>query len=232
MKARIYEMYLSISGEGISVGLPTVFIRFAGCSLRCGKTESGQLWCDTPYSLSFQVGTEKTIDDVLLYIGTVTNRPTQVLLTGGEPLESQHRNFCDELSKELFYNRTNYRYTRVETNGKESIQGLNYMFFSIDYKLPGSGMEPMMNSENFAIIKERQNIYDEVKFVVRDRTDFEASLRTIEKFSLECNNLVYSAVYSECSMNELAEWIKHEAPMGARLSVQTHKVLWGEKRGV
>lgn len=59
MFGKIHEVYSSISGEGISQGIPTVFIRFAGCSLRCGKTESRTLWCDTAYALGPNQGSKK-----------------------------------------------------------------------------------------------------------------------------------------------------------------------------
>ncbi|MFT5289408.1 MAG: 7-carboxy-7-deazaguanine synthase [Planctomycetota bacterium] len=44
--APVLEAFASIQGEGLYVGTPQVFLRLAGCPLRC-------LWCDTPGSWDF-----------------------------------------------------------------------------------------------------------------------------------------------------------------------------------
>jgi 7-carboxy-7-deazaguanine synthase len=49
---QITEIFLSIQGEGLQSGLPTLFIRFSGCNLRC-------TYCDTKYS--YEGGNEMTI---------------------------------------------------------------------------------------------------------------------------------------------------------------------------
>lgn len=234
MKATVNEIFYSISGEGISVGIPTVFIRFAGCSLRCGLYQGKKLWCDTVYALSPKAGQEMSAAEILEKIHTFTNVPTQVLLTGGEPLEGDKRRFCQELSKEIasIRNGQSYEHPRVETNGKESLSGLDCMVFSMDYKLPGSGMEKEMELENIQIIKERKNPLDEIKFVVRDRLDFDRLLEIVYQYDLFDTNLTVSAVYKECSLEELASWILGASIPNLRLSIQLHKLIWGEKRGV
>src|SRR5260370_1767076 len=75
----VMEIYRSIQGEGALMGVPTTFVRFFACNLRCS-------WCDTKYSWSVREG------------GTWESLPTQevarqvhslgaqhVVLTGGEP---------------------------------------------------------------------------------------------------------------------------------------------------
>jgi 7-carboxy-7-deazaguanine synthase len=233
MKAIVNEIFYSLSGEGVSQGIPTVFVRLAGCSLRCGIDGTRKLWCDTGYALSDKAGTEMSLDEVLAKIESFSSTPTQVLLTGGEPLEGEKKFFCSELTKMVYLKRHNYTFafTRVETNGKENIQDLKHMVFSIDYKLPGSGMESQMNRENFHFIKERNNQLDEVKFVVRDRADFDRSLAVIQEFGLN-QNLIFSSVYHDLKPVVLADWLKSENIPGARLSIQLHKYLWGETRAV
>lgn len=233
MKAVIHEIYSSISGEGISAGVPTILVRFAGCSLRCGKVADKKLWCDTPYSLSYSAGVEMELEEVFQKIMDLSKTPSQILFTGGEPLEGKHRFFCSELAKMIYKKGHNYYCDkiRVETNGKESIQDLEFMVFSIDYKLPGSGMEEFMDKGNFHYIHSRNNPLDEVKFIIRDRRDYERSLEVVAEFQLH-QNLIYSTVHKECSPTELADWLKESGPIGARLSLQLHKILWGNKRGV
>jgi 7-carboxy-7-deazaguanine synthase len=235
MPVNVSEIFYSISGEGISQGVPTVFIRLSGCSLRCGLTDYRKLWCDTTYSLSPGVGVSLTPEDALFEAERVSDgRIVQLLITGGEPLEGdEKKEFCSVLSKLLSDKRHNssFRYPRIETNGKESIRNLENMVFTIDYKLPGSGMESWMNKDNFYYLNERANPLDEVKFVIRDRIDYLRSLEVVKEFMLSAN-LLFSPVEGELDAAELAEWVKTSGLVAARLSLQLHKILWGNKRGV
>src|SRR4051794_6922734 len=74
---RVAEVFSSIQGEGVSVGLPSVFVRLQGCSIGC-------TWCDTKYSWDPEKGRAmplaKLVEDVR------TARPNNVVITGGEPL--------------------------------------------------------------------------------------------------------------------------------------------------
>lgn len=232
MKVRVSEIFYSISGEGISTGIPTVFVRLAGCSLRCGKTKNSSLWCDTPYALNPNKGEYLSVAEVLQKIQGFTLQPEQILLTGGEPLENEKKTFCKELVKKISTKRHNKKpVIRIETNGKESIDAMDFVVFSMDYKLPGSGMESFMNLENFTILRERKNPLDEVKFVVRDRLDFQRSLEVIRQCKF-LGNKIYSPVFPECDPKELAEWLKTTPTPNSRLSLQIHKILWGSKKGV
>lgn len=235
MKSLINEIFYSLSGEGVSQGVPTVFVRLAGCSLRCGLKTGKKLWCDTPYALSNQAGEEHSVEDVIQKINSYTTNPQQIILTGGEPLEGAKKFFCIELAKMISKKRHSEDTViiRIETNGKESIRDkeLESFAFSLDYKLPGSGMEEYMDKENFAYIKQRNSSLDEVKFVIRDRNDFDRALEVIEEFQFN-QNLIFSPVYTELQPKELAEWIKSSNRKGIQLSLQLHKLLWGEARGV
>ncbi|MCK6379865.1 MAG: 7-carboxy-7-deazaguanine synthase QueE [Leptospiraceae bacterium] len=233
MKVRVTEIFYSISGEGISSGIPTVFVRFSGCSLRCGKTQNKKLWCDTKYSLSPKSGKLFTIDEIIQVITSLTHCPKQIIFTGGEPLENDKKEFCVELTKKISKMRHNKKHAiiRLETNGKESIRGLRGMVFSMDYKLPGSGMEKFMNLDNLLVINERKNPFDELKFIVRDKRDFARSVEVIQKNSVT-TNIIYSPVSGECSPQDLAHWVKSSCIPNSRLSLQLHKIIWGSQKGV
>lgn len=80
MKVYINEVFTSIEGEGIYLGTKTLFIRFAGCPLKC-------FWCDTPYALSLNDGKEYEIEEAKRLIDkNIMTNTFKVNLTGGEPL--------------------------------------------------------------------------------------------------------------------------------------------------
>ncbi|MCC5815433.1 MAG: 4Fe-4S cluster-binding domain-containing protein [Leptospira sp.] len=235
MTPHINEIYLSVSGEGITAGVPTIFIRIAGCSLRCGATSDGRrLWCDTPYGLSPKAGTQLTIKEMQTTILEL-NPPAgaQVLITGGEPLEGSNRTLTQNLSNlypKICLN-PRHPFPRIETNGAEPLDNLKFMNFTMDYKLPGSGMEQHMHLDNFRILAQRNNPLDELKFVVRDKTDYNRTLELYKEYQFSLWTL-YSPVADELDPKELAEWLKSSPIPGARLSLQIHKVLWGNQKGV
>jgi len=74
---RIAELFLSLQGEGLLAGVPSVFVRTSGCNLRCG-------FCDTPYTSWEPEGLERPAADVA---AEVLRHPTRhVVVTGGEPM--------------------------------------------------------------------------------------------------------------------------------------------------
>ncbi len=88
---RVIEIFHSIQGESTLAGLPTTFVRFARCDLRC-------TWCDTPYS--FGAGTEMSRDAVLRAVAEAGLG--RVCLTGGEPLlQEELPGLCEELLAEV-----------------------------------------------------------------------------------------------------------------------------------
>ncbi len=94
-EAPIMEVFASIQGEGLYVGQPQVFLRLAGCPLRCS-------WCDTPGSWALREGASARIMtpegplrreawatplEALTHIGLAEPRePRTLSITGGEPL--------------------------------------------------------------------------------------------------------------------------------------------------
>ena len=73
----INEIFYSIQGEGKLAGVPSVFVRTAGCNLRC-------TWCDSPETSWNPAGTNMTIESIVDKIASYNCR--HVVLTGGEPL--------------------------------------------------------------------------------------------------------------------------------------------------
>jgi len=84
LKVSISEIFTSVEGEGIYFGTKTLFVRLAGCTLKC-------FWCDTPYALSMKDGREYEISDAIkLLDSNLVQNTFKVNFTGGEPL-LQHK---------------------------------------------------------------------------------------------------------------------------------------------
>ncbi|MEM2140409.1 7-carboxy-7-deazaguanine synthase QueE [Nitrososphaera sp.] len=77
---RLSEIFTSIEGEGVLAGTKTMFVRLAGCPLRCH-------WCDTPYAIPIDSGDEFSIEEVKKMMSAQLEPNTyKVNFTGGEPL--------------------------------------------------------------------------------------------------------------------------------------------------
>jgi 7-carboxy-7-deazaguanine synthase len=179
---RINEIFLSIQGEGLYSGYPTVFVRLIGCNLRCS-------YCDTRYA--YLGGTEMTEQEIIDRIKEFGYK--RVCITGREPL-------LNDLSGLLFLLK-DYSVT-IETNGSISLNRkimYEHHSFVMDMKVPSSGCTEHMKYENFSVLDDK----DEIKFVIGSLKDYEWSKKIIEKyykkgsitFSPVFNNL---RVYSKC----------------------------------
>jgi 7-carboxy-7-deazaguanine synthase len=74
---KVSEIFYSIQGEGILMGVPSVFVRLSGCNLRC-------VWCDTPYTSWNPEGSDAPLDAILEEIRSFS--ASHAVLTGGEPM--------------------------------------------------------------------------------------------------------------------------------------------------
>ena len=110
----ISEVFYSIQGEGYWVGRPAVFIRYAGCDLRCE-------WCDTPRSREVLDNRTKdfTTEGLLAEVLALNSPSNFFVITGGEPLLQQHAvgEFVRELRKNLPQS-----FVALETNGTHLAQ--------------------------------------------------------------------------------------------------------------
>jgi 7-carboxy-7-deazaguanine synthase len=74
---KISEIFFSIQGEGILLGVPSLFVRTSGCNLRC-------TWCDTPYTSWRPEGEELSSDEIAAQVAGF--HASHVVITGGEPM--------------------------------------------------------------------------------------------------------------------------------------------------
>ena len=208
---KVNEIFLSIQGESSSVGLPTVFVRFTGCNLRCS-------YCDTKYA--YHDGDDMSVCDILKKIEEFGYK--RVCLTGGEPLLQKD---IQILINELY----DYEVS-IETNGsidlKDIVLGKNHRFV-MDIKLESSDCYDKMKFSNFDYLSEN----DEIKFVVSDRKDYDIAKEVINKY-YKLGKILISPVFGDIEYSNLVEWMLEDG-LEARFQLQIHKIIWDKnKRGV
>ena len=224
MEIKLAEpIFDSIQGEGIHAGIPMSFIRLAGCNLHC-------IWCDTKYART----TEKSLK---IPIRDITPACRWICITGGEPLVQQ-----DELCSLILNIRRLSKKIEIETNG--SIDPPSWAFFKImdgdevfdlvdswvvDIKLASSG-NPSDETTIYPWVNGMRST-DQIKFVVGDTTD----LAEMEQWLMGLPRLrstvpvIVSPVMPTTKkwMSQVAEFcIQHNL----RLSLQLHKIIWGNRR--
>jgi 7-carboxy-7-deazaguanine synthase len=207
---KISEIFYSLQGESSRVGLPTVFIRLTGCPLRC-------VWCDTEYA--FSGGRQMKLPDILGETAHYAIR--RVCVTGGEPLAQKA---CLPLLTLLCD--SGYEVS-LETSGALDIAGVDSRVARIvDLKAPGSGEFDHNLWSNLALL----NPQDELKFVLKDRTDYEWARDTLRERHLDsiCP-LLFSPVQGHLEAKTLADWILTDR-LPVRFQLQLHKLLWGNMR--
>jgi 7-carboxy-7-deazaguanine synthase len=216
---RVTEIFHSIQGESTWIGMPCTFVRLTGCPLRC-------VWCDTEYA--FHGGEKMTLDAIVdraVEIGTPL-----VEVTGGEPLV--HRGAFTLITRLLDEGFT----VLVETSGAVDVEPVDPRAHRImDLKCPGSGE----SSKNLWPNLDRLTGRDEVKFVVRDRTDYEWARAVIRERGLQervdggsLRAILFSPVWGDLEPRELAGWILEDG-LRVRYQLQLHKLVWGaEATGV
>jgi len=213
---RITEIFHSIQGESTWAGAPCTFVRLTGCPLRC-------VWCDTGYA--FHGGERMTLDEIVSRVREIGTPVVEV--TGGEPLA--HPNAFPLVERLLDDGYT----VLVETSGAFDVAPLDPRAHKImDLKCPGSGESARNLWANLDHLTER----DEVKFVVKDRTDYEWTRDVIHTKGLDrriadgsLRALLISPVWGEVDLEALSGWILEDR-LPVRFQIQLHKLIWGPTR--
>ncbi len=216
----VVEKFVSINGEGKRAGELAAFIRFKGCNLNCSYCDTK--WANQPDAPSISCSVAE------LAAWVKSTGVINVTLTGGEPLlQAEIAELTEALTAQG--NRV-----ELETNGSVSLEKLAGLkkrpAFTMDYKLPSSGMEGYMLTENFGLLTSG----DSVKFVSGSISDLERAAEIIEKYSLSEKCSVYiSPVFGEIDPSEIVGFMKDRGLNEVRLQLQLHKFIWEPtKRGV
>ena len=225
----LIELYKSVQGESSFAGVPCIFVRLAGCNLRCS-------WCDSEYT--FTGGKPFTSDEILAQIEAL--RPCRLVeFTGGEPM-LQSRELLPFMDRLLANNYT----LMIETSGEQPLAAVPRAVHKIvDVKCPGAGAAAnTFRMENLDALTPN----DEVKFVLSDRADYEFARDFINTHGLavRCGEILFSPAFlknptdlrstdnAALDPRLLVEWMLADG-LPARLSLQIHKYIWEpRKKGV
>jgi 7-carboxy-7-deazaguanine synthase len=225
----LIELYKSVQGESSFAGLPCIFVRLAGCNLRCA-------WCDSEYT--FTGGKPFTEDEIVAQIEALA--PCKLVeFTGGEPM-LQARELLPLMQRLLD---TGYT-LMIETSGERPLADVPKAVHKIvDVKCPGAGSAAnSFRIENLPALTHR----DEVKFVLSHREDYEFARNFIAEHKLhdKAGQILLSPAFNKSPSplrttdnatldpRTLVEWMMADG-IDARLSLQIHKFIWEPlKKGV
>jgi 7-carboxy-7-deazaguanine synthase len=226
----VNEIFHSLQGEGFLTGVPSAFIRLAGCPLRCK-------WCDTKYALDPNAGDDLTIEQIIDKVETITSlsshepRATShesryIVITGGEPMTNPD---LPKLAQAL---KNCKKHITIETAGIAFVPKLPCDLMSISPKLSNSGSGAKLD---LAVLNDLIAGYDyQLKFVVDSADD----LPEIKQVLSKLNNVDFSKVMlmpQAATRDELLA----KSPMVADLCKQSgftfcqrlQVLLWDNKRG-
>jgi 7-carboxy-7-deazaguanine synthase len=212
-RLRLIEVYASVQGESTWAGLPCVFVRLAGCNLRC-------TWCDSTFT--FKGGEHRSIDSVVAEVAEAGIHLVEI--TGGEPLA--HRQVVPLIERLQAAGHQ----VIVETSGSVDIAILPDGAHAImDLKAPDSGEVDANFWPNIGHLRPG----DEVKFVLASRRDYEWSREVVREHGLEERvPVLFSPAHGLLDPAELSEWLVEDR-LTVRLQLQVHKYIWPpDARGV
>ena len=191
-----------------------MFVRLTACDLRCS-------WCDTAYA--FYEGQKRTVEDVVAEVDGYGCPLVEV--TGGEPLLQED---VYPLMRDLV---AHGHIVMLETGGHlPTARVPSEVVKIVDVKCPGSGESAKNHWPNLETLLP----HDEVKFVVRDREDYEFARDVVARHHLasRCAAVLVSPVHGVMDPAALSAWILEDR-LPVRVQLQLHKLIWpGVARGV
>ncbi len=198
---KIAEIFTSIQGEGSSSGYPTIFLRFAGCNLRCK-------YCDTPAAQG-DCGTEMEIRSIVEEVKQ--SGVTHVCVTGGEPLLQK------DLPALLKILHGAGHEISIETNGTVDFRPcLEYAAVCMDVKCPSSGEKSDLSLLQWIRPE------DSVKFVIGTDEDLRYAHETLKQNAVR-GTIFWSPVFGTDPMKIVSFILDHNLPV--RFQLQLHKII-------
>lgn len=231
---RVTEIFHSLQGEGILCGTPSMFVRLAGCPLRCR-------WCDTKYAWDFSAGREYVPTDLVKAVRRYSCG--HVVISGGEPMvgsDLSAREGLAELTQRL---RTEGMHVTIETAGGLFVPDLACDLMSISPKMANSApSEPALAASHegqrldvAALAALIQAYPSQLKFVVETADDVREVRLLVDRLPPVPLDRILLMPQAQTRQEFLAR-----APAIAGLCVETgyrfghrlHVLLWSDRRGV
>ncbi|HEY7168455.1 MAG TPA: 7-carboxy-7-deazaguanine synthase QueE [Candidatus Binatia bacterium] len=226
---RIAEIFYSLQGEGILVGMPSIFIRTSGCNLRC-------VWCDTPYTSWEPEGEEWTVNEIVDKTSRYNAR--HVVITGGEPFLAVD---LSDLTDRLKALGTHITIETAATIFKPVACDLMSMSPKLSNSTPWNRAHGKFAKSheahrvNFEVIGEFLQSYDyQLKFVVDDAKDFSEVRGILEKLGNVNRGRVLMMAQGTTpeEVREKSRWIAELCKEhGFRYTPRLHLDLFGNVRG-
>lgn len=241
----ISEVYYTLQGEGILIGLPSVIVRFSGCNLQC-------TWCDTPKK---KPDPNITYDDIRKVLET--NKCNHLIFTGGEPTLYQQT-----IKEILVYLKCKIPYPMhytIETNATTRIAPFllscpMHIMYSLSPKLSSSGnryskqdlirmftdltdnwsafqLKLCIDMSNLDDLTDTKHILDILNATIPDgKRRPDVILQPVSR-PLNASHYVNLYEYSQ-NLNRLYVWAKEDlntVTNRIRILPQLHKIIWGFK---
>jgi organic radical activating enzyme len=218
---RVREVFRTIQGEGSRAGQPAVFVRFAGCNLWSGLAEHrGQgkgecsRWCDTEFASGDPFEPQALVARVL-EVGAGMKRPV-VVLTGGEPTLQLRTQAGFQFLGELVKQEVDIA---IETNGTTDPETMHSALACLDHVTVSP--KPLIGISGVEHVKLREGT--DLKVICPSPFTDEEILELAGGF--EHLYLQPMDVGGDAGRATLAHTVARAERLGARVSVQSHKLV-------
>jgi len=195
MRYKINEIFYSLQGEGVLQGIPLVFVRFAGCNLRCS-------FCDTKKAWKNGIG--MSVEEIVCEIGKYPCK--RVCLTGGEP-------FLQNLSPLVKILKEKKYWIGAETNGT-IWKRLNIDWLTVSPKREGKKFHLKGYDERF------RKTAKEFKYVITEEKD----LKRLDK-KIKCPIILQPVNNSMKITKKIIGFLKNNSEKNWHLRLQLHKII-------
>ncbi|MBI4317524.1 MAG: 7-carboxy-7-deazaguanine synthase QueE [Chloroflexi bacterium] len=214
---RVSEIFFSLQGEGVNIGHPAVFLRLAGCNLRC-------LWCDSKYT--WDEGQELSCDEILERVRAC---PCQrLVITGGEPL------LQDEDIAALLARLPDWK-VEIETNGtvlpSQAIVARAQLNVSPKLASSRHTLNVRFKPHILGTLARKDASF---KFVVDSADDLAEVEMMVRTCGIPAENVILmpQGVDEATIVAKARELVEHCKERGYRLLPRFHVTLFGNQRGV
>lgn len=221
------EVFASIQGEGVSIGVPSVFVRLGECNLKCEYCDTRYTWDWDAFDKNAETAEvpEASIEARVFELAGANTR--NVVITGGEPMLQQEHlvPFIRRLRARGFD-------VEIETNGTidpvPDMQGL-VSRWNVSPKLENSGNKRTARLRTGPLTWFAAAPNATFKFVVATETDLAEIIDLTRHYGIANHRIILMPEGQKPdAINERSVWLAEKArEHGFRFSTRLHVLLWG-----